>query len=151
MTTIKKTPKQNAGLWYEQDPADLAEFAKFRIHTMEHHLQNLKNQLKNLDGDGWVRKPNEIKAPTQRDALNSEIVDSERRLFKARDFADAFTRISLRGGVSSEINQEIRLMKDEGILRRHPIDLQAEKILADECNIPATDDWFREYDPKFTV
>lgn len=147
-----QTSNKNAKplMWYEQDPGVVADASRFHIKRQEQHLQMLQDKLTQLIGDGWVRKPNEIKAPTERDEIKSAIVDCERRLFKSQDFADAFTRISLRGGKSSEINNELLAMKEEGILRRHPVDMEAEQILQQEYNVQPDDTWFAEYNPKYT-
>lgn len=150
MTTSPIKAKGVSALWYEQDPALLAENARFHIRTQEAHLLELQQRLANLDGDGWVRKPYQIKAPTEREELQHDIYAAEKRLFRARDFADAYTRISLRGGTSPEITDEIKKMKAEGVLRRHPIDLQVEQFMEKEYGTQPNNDWFHEYDPKFT-
>lgn len=151
MSNPKNTPKPNTGLWYDQPPEALASNARFHISRMEAHIYTLKNKINNLEGDGWVRGPMQIKAPTERDELNSALLDEERRMIRLQNMADAFTRIGLRGGKSSEIDAEILTMKNSGLLKRHPMDLHIEKVLEDEMGITPNDQWFTDYNPKYSV
>jgi len=119
---------QNTGLWYDQDPAELAQCRREDATRCRQGAAKARSLLGTLDGKGERGF-----LFSERERLTMRMHDSERMAVRLLNMALAFESLARQGKVAGLVEGELRRMAEAGELAAYAHDAEIERIVRAEC------------------
>jgi len=118
------TKPQNTGLWYDQNPGDLARCRREEAARCRQGAAKARSLLGTLDGEGHRGF-----LFTERERLTMRMHDNERLAVRLTNMASAFESLARQGKSAGQVEGELRRMAEAGELAVYAHDAEIERIV----------------------